>query len=179
MTTISRPAISRATDTGFKFGYGQALTKAFSIGTAVNYLTRAVGPYSSTLMSLDLAGTYWFSEKTAFAVKAGNIFSFADNTDDTMPLILRLGYSHKMFNDKLTMALDYEMPDQWYAGFEISLAPLFLRIGLNYEEMSTGIGYSFKDYRIDYALAQNTELGISNRISFSVKFGSDLSEAEE
>ena len=167
-------------DTALKLGYGQFLTRSFSVGTAFNYLNRTVGTYASSLMSVDLGATYSPNPHRSFALKAGNIFGFSNNTDDKMPLNMRFGYAQKFFNDKLTATFDYQLPDQWYSGFEVSLNSLFLRLGLNYEEMSTGIGYIFKNnYRLDYALAQNTDLGLSHRISFTLKFGPDRTRERE
>ncbi|MCK9582679.1 MAG: PorV/PorQ family protein [Endomicrobiales bacterium] len=167
-------------DTAIKLGYGQFLSRSFSVGTAFNYLTRNVGVYSSSLMSLDLGATYFPDPRKSFALKVGNIFGFSSNTDDQLPLNLRVGYAQKFFNDKLTASFDYQFPDRWYSGFEVSLNPLFLRLGLNYEEMSTGIGYIFKNnYRLDYALAHSVDLGLSHRISFTFKFGKDITYERE
>lgn len=161
-------------DTAIKLSYGQLMTRNMSLGAALNWISRAVDTKASALYGIDIAALYRFDWNARAGITLGNALAFtASDTEDKLPMAIRIGYAHWFFNDRFMVSADIDpSQSQWYTGFETFLKPIYLRFGINYEEMTAGLGFAFRSFRIDYALAQHT-LGLSHRASFTWRFGAD------
>jgi len=102
------------------------------------------------------------------------------------PLTVRLGTKWQA-GRKLLVATDLDKTAgrsmKVLLGGEWALNDLMaLRVGLNETEITTGLGFKFKDWGVDYAFAYNDsvggldDLGASHRIGFRMNFGKKVSE---
>lgn len=132
-----------------------------------------------------------------------NLISANIGTEDKLPLIFKLGASYRFFKKelgekkqtkvyqtisikeyyyRLIVGLDIESninsEIKWMIGTEYWLFDfLALRLGfegLSYlKETTAGIGFRYKDYRVDYSFAYH-DLGFSHRISANIKWGDSV-----
>lgn len=110
----------------------------------------------------------------------------ADGGKAVLPSALRLGVSDRLLNENLILSAEAAFPrdTDWSGGLgsEIFLAGFFsLRAGYRFrqddvtgiEGFTAGFGAVFaagQDYVVDYAYAGQGELGLSHRLSLSLRF---------
>ncbi len=107
------------------------------------------------------------------------------DTDDRLAPALKVGGLYRLLKDKLIVSMDLDKSLRtgisWHLGGEYwALNFAAVRLGFEGEgglrETTAGFGVKYKDYTIDYALALH-QLGMSNRISASWKFGASISRS--
>lgn len=172
----------------FTLAYGKKIQENLSIGLAGKYISHTLDTSVSGAFTTDLTMFLDGVNHTVPGIKLGfgvnNLISssFGD-TDDIMPLIFRMGASHKFLKDKLLLAFDIDKSMEanlgWHIGTEYYLMNyLAMRLGFEGEsgirETTAGFGFKYKDYGLDYAFALH-ELGLSHRVSGSWKIGDSVS----
>jgi tetratricopeptide (TPR) repeat protein len=172
----------------FTLAYGKKIQENLSIGLAGKYISHTLDTSISGAFTTDLTMFLEGVNHTVPGIKLGfgvnNIISssFGD-TDDVMPLIFRMGASHKFLKNKLLVAFDIDKSLManlgWHIGTEYYLMNyLAMRLGFEGEsgirETTAGFGFKYKDYGLDYAFALH-ELGLSHRVSGSWKIGDSVS----
>ncbi|PKN01163.1 MAG: hypothetical protein CVU77_06720 [Elusimicrobia bacterium HGW-Elusimicrobia-1] len=172
----------------FTLAYGKKIQENLSIGLAGKYISHSLDTSVSGAFTTDLTMFLEGLNHTVPGIKLGfgvnNLISssFGD-TDDIMPLVFRMGASHKFLKDKLLLAFDIDKSMEanlgWHIGTEYYLMNyLAMRLGFEGEsgirETTAGFGFKYKDYGLDYAFAFH-ELGLSQRVSGSWRIGDSVS----
>jgi tetratricopeptide (TPR) repeat protein len=160
--------------------WSKNVTETTSFGTSLKQVTRKLAGSADSFKTLDLGmmktmGTGYrlgFGLQNVFAQRTGD-------TDDKLPLVLRLGNSLRLFKERLTLGLDLNKPmsgevDMRFGG-EYWVARWFaLRFGLlglpSIQETDFGFGLNFRSFSLDIAQGLH-DLGSSTRISVSFRFG--------
>jgi len=182
-------------------GYGKEIFEHINIGIGFKTIYRKLDIYSDTMMGLDVSclvsGINTHFPLLNLAVGVKNLFSTTMGTEDKLPIIFKLGASHKFFKRitgtikkedgteeekyyyRLIVGFDLEKnvnsEMKWMLGTEYWLMDfLALRLGfegLSYlKETTAGLGFRYREYSIDYSFAYH-DLGFSHRISADVKWG--------
>jgi len=186
------------------FGYGKEVFEHINIGIGLKTIYRKLDVYSDTMMGLDVSclvtGINTHFPLLNLAVGVKNLISTAVGSEDKLPIIFKLGASHKFFKRitgtikkegeteqekyyyRLVVGLDIEKninsEIKWMLGTEYWLMDfLALRLGfegLSYlKETTAGLGFRYQQYSIDYSFAYH-DLGFSHRISADVKWGKSV-----
>ncbi|MCS7184786.1 MAG: PorV/PorQ family protein [bacterium] len=173
-------------------GFGRKATDKLYIGASVKQLDNKFTAASDNLwsfMTTDIGSIVRFSPSYSLGINIQNIFSQtgSQDTDDKLPIIIKLGNSFKTMQDRLTVALD--LNKNISAGQIINLgidfkasSLLALRLGLEsgdrITETTAGVGLNARNYGIDYAFGMH-ELGMSHRISAYWKIGGKRVRAKQ
>jgi tetratricopeptide (TPR) repeat protein len=174
--------------------YGKKIKENLSIGTSAKYITHTLDTSTNGFLTFDVSAMLEGVSKDYSDMRLGfgiqNLLStkFGD-TDDLLPIIFRFGVSQPFLRNKLLVAFDINKNIKanmgWNIGAEywvINFAALRLGFtgdqGVGMRETTGGFGVKYKDYSIDYAFALH-ELGMSNRISGSWRFGPSIAQNRE
>ncbi len=174
----------------FTLAYGKKIRENLSIGFAGKYLTQRLDTSESGAITFDMStfvegiNTTLPEIRLAFAIQNIISSSFGD-TEDKMPLMLKMGASHSFLKNKLLVAFDIEQSLAaranmgWHLGTEYWLMNyLAVRLGFEGEkgirETTAGFGLKYKDYGLDYAFSLH-DMGLSHRVSGSWKIGDSVS----
>lgn len=184
-------------------GYGKEVFEHINIGIGMKYISRRLDVYGDSMFGLDITGlvsginTHFPLLNIAFGIK--NLISANMGTEDKLPVIFKLGVSHRFFKKtigaqksgtneqeeyyyRLTVGVDFEKninsEIKWMLGTEYWIFDfLALRLGfegLSYlKETTAGLGFRYKDYSVDYSFAYH-DLGFSHRVSADLKFGKSV-----
>ena len=103
---------------------------------------------------------------------------------DKYPFGATLGLGYRLFENRLLLALDINKSEDQQVktrfGGEYTVINMFaIRAGINETELTFGLGYKWRNYALDYALAYHDawsadiddNLGISHRFSLTLRFG--------
>ena len=119
-----------------------------------------------------------------------NIYGkFSGDTDDSIPVVFRIGMSDQYFKKRLLLAFDIDKSFQanpgWHFGGEFGFSKRFKgRFGLQGEqggglrESDVGFGYTIKSITLDYSIGIHA-LGSSTRMGVTWKFGRSVLERRE
>jgi len=185
-------------------GYGKEVFERINIGIGFKTIYRKLDVYSDTMMGLDVSclvsGINTHFPLLNLAVGIKNLISTHIGTEDKLPIIFKLGASHKFFKRitgtvkkedgteeekyyyRLVVGLDLEKninsEIKWMLGAEYWLMD-FLAVRLGFEglsylkETTAGLGFRYREYTVDYSFAYH-DLGFSHRISADVKWGKSV-----
>ncbi len=185
-------------------GYGKEVFEHINIGIGFKTIYRKLDVYSDTMMGLDVSclvsGINTHFPLLNLAVGIKNLISTNIGTEDKLPIIFKLGASHKFFKRitgtvkkedgteeekyyyRLVVGLDLEKninsEIKWMLGAEYWLMD-FLAVRLGFEglsylkETTAGLGFRYREYTVDYSFAYH-DLGFSHRISADVKWGKSV-----
>ena len=185
-------------------GYGKEVFEHINIGIGFKTIYRKLDVYSDIMTGLDISclitGLNTRFPLLNIAVGIKNLISTSVGTEDKLPVIFKLGASHKFFKRiigtvkkeegteeekyyyRLVVGLDLEKnvnsEIKWMLGTEYWLMDfLALRLGfegLSYlKETTAGLGFRYRGYSVDYSFAYH-ELGFSHRISANMKWGKSV-----
>jgi tetratricopeptide (TPR) repeat protein len=173
------------------FAYGKKVLENTSIGFSAKYISRTLDVYTDMMVAADMTllmkglNSHLPGLNLAFGVKNLIKMEIGENTEDELPMILKMGFSHKFLKDKLTVSTDLEKnlnveSPSWAFGLEYHILNYAaLRFGFTgesgaqFRETDMGFGIKYKDYGFDYAFALH-EIGASHRISGSWRFGRSI-----
>lgn len=151
-------------------------------GINLKFLSQSIDDYSAHAFSAD-AGLIIDSDDTKYGVVAKNIIPMKMGADK-LPLSLRIGLTQRIY-DKLFLSGDVAFEDmlkktvqKWFLGSEYNYKIYFLRAGINYKEITCGVGVSEEKFSIDYAVSFHP-LDITHRFSAALRFGVEPMEAEK
>jgi tetratricopeptide (TPR) repeat protein len=161
------------------FAWGKNVTETVAFGLGVKQVTRKLAGSSDNFKTLDIGmlktmGPYKLGLvlQNAFSQKTGD-------TEDKLPVVMKLGNSVKLFKERLTLGFDVNKPlngslDARFGG-EYWISRWFaFRFGLlglpSIQETDFGFGINFRSFGIDIAQGIH-DLGNSTRFSFTFRFG--------
>ncbi|MDD5656491.1 MAG: PorV/PorQ family protein [Elusimicrobia bacterium] len=159
--------------------WAKNVTETVAFGMTAKQVTRKLGGSADNFKTLDL-GTMKAMGPYRAGLGIQNVFhQKTGDTDDKLPVILRIGNSLRLFKDRLTLALDGNKPltgsvDLRFGG-EYWIARWFaFRFGLmglpGIQETDFGFGLNFRSFSLDLAQGIH-DLGSSTRMSVSMRFG--------
>lgn len=171
-----------ANDRTITLSYGRKINEKVSIGGNIKYLKEVIEKEQAFGFAADLGGLYKGKNfSTGLVIQnLGSKMKFIKE-EDILPLNFKLGIAYKMFNDKLTLALDGNLPNDNDAYFNIGgecwiLNPFACRIGYRssqkdeYNSICGGVGLRGKDYNLDVAYESYGELGDTYYYSLTIRF---------
>jgi tetratricopeptide (TPR) repeat protein len=192
ITSIQNLGTFDSEQTAFTAAYGRKIKENISIGVSGKYISQSLDTSSNGFATFDASilinglNPQTQGLRLGFGIQNLLSTSFGD-TDDQLPLIFKGGASYRFLRDKLVAALDLSKNMSasmtWNIGAEYWLMNfLAMRMGFQGEsgirETSAGFGVKYKDYSIDYAFGIE-DLGLSNRISASWRFGPSIVQNRE
>lgn len=165
--------------TATSIGWGKNVTETVAFGATLKQVQRKLGPSTDSFQTLDMGvlkgmGPYrlGLGLQNAFSQRSGD-------TDDKLPVTIKLGNSVRLFKQRLTLGLDATKPltggvDLRFGG-EYWISRWFaFRFGLMglpaIQETDFGFGLNFRSFGFDFAQGIS-DLGSSSRFSLSVRFG--------
>jgi len=167
-------------DSCISLAYGYNLNSNISLGLSSKIIRRCLDTNTSNSFGIDIGGLYKRDNLRLGAViqNLGLRMKFRDESDP-MPINFKLGAGYKLLDKTLTLAVDIDKPID--ANLSINLGAEYLykdtivgRIGYQFGRdvggLSTGIGFKFSNYRLDYAFAPYDKLGNTHRISLNRQF---------
>jgi long-subunit fatty acid transport protein len=172
-----------------------------NFGVNLKYLRSKLEDESATAIATDIGfQTEIQNPKLKFGLVFQNIGTKMKFIKESfsLPTNVKFGteYSLLIKNNPLNLLLDINFPNdnnpRLNFGAEYVIrnwkkAEIFPRLGYGayhkgFEDisgLSTGIGFKFENYTLDYAFVPYGELGNTHRISFSMKFGGKIKEEGE
>lgn len=190
--------LGSASDYSLSLGYAINLSPRLQVGVSARTVLSNLATQSSIGGALDAGATFTpFGRSLSLAVVAQNLGVQSGYSDaaDPLPLALRFGAAYSFFdrwddrtlnlvldvNKDLNDRLNYNMGAEWWL-FHV----LAVRGGYQMSEggqdfsnndpnapanFTAGLGFKFGAAQIDYAFVPYGELGVTNRLSLSWKFG--------
>ncbi|MBN1824249.1 MAG: PorV/PorQ family protein [Endomicrobiales bacterium] len=164
--------------------YGTNVYRKLHWGMSAKYLNHTLDTFSQNGFTVDSGMYYPVNNSLSLGANVQNIIAgYFSETDDKLPLVVRLGSGYKILGDRLLIAVDVGRKlgygpalDFYSVGFETKFYEMIsFRLGRNADEITTGFGINYKQMTFDYAMALHY-LGPSHRVSMNVKFGKSLDE---
>ncbi len=190
-TSYSKEGTFGVEESAMSWAYGRKVVDHVSIGTALNKISRSVDTSADSAMTADLGAMLDSKEgQRRIGLSIKNIYSkVSGDTDDTMPLVMRIGVSNQYFKKRLLLAFDMDKSVHanfgWHAGGEFGFSKNFKgRFGVQGDqgtglrETDVGFGYTIKSVTLDYSMGLHA-LGSSTRMGFTWKFGRSVLERRE
>jgi tetratricopeptide (TPR) repeat protein len=168
------------------FAYGKQITNKLAMGLALKRISKTIDTFSQSFMGVDLSVFSKVNENYRIGFAARNAVTQAPaDTDDRLPLTLRFGNAYSMLNQRLILAADLTSGQGsgfgWNVGTEYKATRrTSFRMGLESRgsgiaETTAGLGFVVKNINLDLGVGI-TELGMSQRISVSWKFGQNANK---
>ena len=170
---------------GLGFAWGKTVGEKMGLGINGKMMTRKLDESSDTQLGMDIT-TLVKGLLPRYQVGFGlhNLINFkSGDTDDKLPLTLRLGNNIKIIKNKLSLGLDLEQSQRsgasWRFGGEYwVLSWVAFRFGIQGDpgntkeprEMNFGAGLNYQNFSLDLANAIHA-LGFTTRFSASWRFG--------
>jgi long-subunit fatty acid transport protein len=160
---------------------------SFGLGVSAKYISSKI-VHTATAYALDIGVQHKLGEKLTLGLAVQNMGSKMKfvNDEDALPMNIRIGGAYSI-KDNWIAALDVNTPNDdditfaggteylWTLDNNMAVAgrlgyTTFTRQidGLN--GLSGGLGFTYKEYTIDYAFVPYGDLGNTQRISLSIKF---------
>lgn len=165
--------------------WGKNVTETVAFGMGVKQVTRKLGGSSDNFKTLDIGAMKQMGNAYRLGLGVQNVFAMrTGDTDDKLPVVIKLGNSLRLFKDRLTLAADINKvlngdTDMRFGG-EYWVSRWFaFRFGLlglpKIQETDFGFGLNFKSFALDVAQGIH-DLGSSTRFSITFRFGQSRSD---
>jgi len=198
-TTLSQPGGTGSTfgvdDMALGAGYGHSFTPNLSLGVGGKYLRETIDNIQANGFALDLGALYAVpglkgltfgasllnmgpsvkflavKEQLPFTFRLGSGYNFAAlGGDNTVALDVS-----KQIDDKVRMGAGFESVYKKFMAFRFGFTTRTdSGIGI-----TGGVGWMWKSLAIDYAIAPLGDLGVSNRLSLTIRWGAPPKTAEK
>ncbi|MCR4295014.1 MAG: PorV/PorQ family protein [Elusimicrobia bacterium] len=165
--------------------WGKGVTETVSFGMNVKQVTRKLGGSSDNFKTLDIGAMKTMGSAYRLGFGLQNVFAMrTGDTDDKLPVVIKLGNSLRLFKERLTLAADInkvlngEMDMRFGGEYWVSrwFAFRFGLLGLPaIQETDFGFGLNFKSFALDVAQGIH-DLGSSTRFSITFRFGQSRSD---
>jgi len=179
-------------DTSGAYGisYGRQVLDILSIGANVKYMSHTLDSHANGNYLVDIGILYRPPvEGLQIGTRLQNVVSVetGEKTDVKLPLTMRIGMDYKLLKDRIYVLADAEYRKtqsgksltEFHGGVEFwALHYMAVRLGMDGEEFTAGLGLKYRDYGIDYAFATHS-LGPSHRFSATLRFGPSMALASE
>jgi hypothetical protein len=163
----------------FMLSYSREILNWLSAGINIKLINESIFDSSSIGYGLDVGVMFTPVDILSFGISVINALPANMrllNQAESLPVIIKLGVAMKLFGDRIVPVVDLE---QELSGkdFKVRMGleaypiqQVAVRAGLDESELTFGLGFYMKPYRVDYSLAFQ-ELGLSHRMSFTLAFG--------
>lgn len=164
-------------------GYGVGLPKNIDAGFTLNVSGYRFMGQQRVAWGLDLG----LAPFTAGAIRTGLVFrnllrptySFSEGVEDTWARHVVLALAAR--TSRLSSGVDVDFSERqdvrFRAGAEYEVATaLAVRAGYDGKAPTAGLGFRYKQFRIDYAWVQPSDLGTEHRIGLSIDIGRPIEE---
>jgi len=179
------------TENTVMLSYARKLNDRLAIGVNLKYLTQGMntqqhhpkGRNKASGLGLDVGTLYKISDDVKLGLMLQDIRSYLKwetEHSDRLPLVVKLGMSTKLFNERLTLATDIEQVEdnhktKIYAGLEYWLREnLGLRAGVFDSDLTAGLGFIFPtksiNLQLDYSFAPDRFSDFKENISGSERY---------
>jgi tetratricopeptide (TPR) repeat protein len=163
------------------FAYGKQITEKLSMGIALKRVSNSVDAFSQSFSAIDASVFNKVKKNYRFGIAVQNAVSQAPaNSNDRLPLNIRVGNAYSMLNDRIILAADINSNRitglGWNVGAEYwASRKVAMRMGLEQRdgaisETTGGMGFNLGRMNLDLAVGLS-ELGMSQRFSLAWKFG--------
>ena len=173
--------------TGYVFGFGKRVLDTLAVGMSLKQISRVLDTSNDSFITADAAIiTTPLNQNRSYRLAFGlqNIFAIkTGDTDDKLPLLIKVGNSYKGLKDKMTLALDLTQNFtggvmEWNLGSEYWIWKyIALRAGgegnPGLRQSAFGLGIKVRSVMLDVAQGL-TDLGTSSRMGVSWKFGNSV-----
>lgn len=142
----------------------------------IQYNISTVG--SKQLIALEFGGIAKISEQFVFGAHIFNLnqAKLSEETNERVPTIMKAGLSYRPSNElmiNVEVEKDLDFDEVIKAGVEYELVEnIFLRTGISTDPFlsSFGIGFHPKNFKLDYAYSNDSNLGSIHDLSISYSF---------
>ncbi|MCX5784682.1 MAG: PorV/PorQ family protein [Elusimicrobia bacterium] len=162
------------------FSWGRDVSDKLSFGIMAKNITRSLDTSKDSFNAIDIAMMQKFSPTYRMAIGVQNVFSMASgDTEDKLPLTLKLGQALSLFKGSLLFGLDFIKPQSsamnWRFGGEYWLMYwAALRFGVmgapGIQEADFGVGIKYKSLGFDISQGIHA-LGTTTRFSVTMRMG--------
>lgn len=173
-------------------GLARPVSRHVSVGANARLIRQSLATVSATGASVDIGTTAKFGGTSIAAVvqNLGPSLSY-DGSAYPLPRQLRFGASHRLLQQKLLLAADYNIPTDYYKdarlGLEYRVHPLvslrtgyrkvFGSVGDPATGLSYGVGLHVKQLSMDYAMTPSDGFDNVHRFALGYSFGSGEEES--
>ncbi len=172
-------------DLALTLAYAHGLADGGSLGLSVKYIQSTIVDSAHTFaFGAGFLSRPWLDDKVRAALAVDNLAGQLkfDRESDPLPVLARLGTRLSLIPNVvagLDAVLARDAPPALAAGAELDLGAIALRAGLNTSTLSqvgglagvsAGLGLRRAGWSFDYALVPFGSLGLSHRLSLSVKY---------
>ncbi|MEW6618677.1 MAG: PorV/PorQ family protein [bacterium] len=173
-------------DSCVTLAYGYKLNSNISLGLSLKIISGCLDTTKANSYCIDIGGLYKRDNLRLGAViqNLGLGMKFRDESDP-MPINFKLGAGYKLLDKNLTLAVDIDKPiddnisiklGTEYSYKDTIIGRIGYQIGRDVGGLSTGIGFKFRDYKLDYAFVPYDKLGNTHRISLTMQFAPKIEE---
>jgi hypothetical protein len=154
-----------------------------AVGANIKIVNQNIDSKSDSSYGVDL-GALTNYKKLTIGLSVQNLIApkltLMEDTDK-YPLAATVGFSYRFFNNNLLTAIDLNKTEnrqmKVHLGAEYTLMKMLaLRAGIDETEVTSGVGFTWNNYALDYAFAYHDawkgyeDLGIAHRFGLTVKF---------
>ncbi|MBI4397056.1 MAG: PorV/PorQ family protein, partial [Elusimicrobia bacterium] len=173
----------------YSLAYGKQFLENMSIGISAKSINHQLDTFTQSFYALDAAffAKNLFKNHRLSFVAQNVVAQVSGDTDDRLPLTLRVGNAYSMLRDRINLAVDITQSNfsgmSWNFGSEYWVMRwASMRIGLEgraggIAETSAGMGVRYRNYSLDAAVALH-DLGMSQRFSASWRFGRSVKTSQ-
>ncbi|MBI4801257.1 MAG: PorV/PorQ family protein [Elusimicrobia bacterium] len=168
------------TERAFAFSWGREVSDKLSFGVMAKNISRRLDTSKDSFNAIDIAMLQKFSKIYRMAMGIQNVFSIVSgDTDDKLPLTLKLGQALSLFKGGLVFGFDIAKPQSaamnWRFGGEYWLMSWSaLRFGVMgapaIQEADFGVGIKYRNFGFDVAQGVHA-LGSTTRFSVTMRMG--------
>jgi hypothetical protein len=167
-------------DMAFMLSWSKVVGSDVAVGLNYKLVTQKMLDYSGIGHGFDLGLKRQFFDWLYTGFTITNLLTpkmTLANVTDVYPRQLRLGLATSLFEDKLLVSTDISKILGWgklhfSTGLEYHvLSGLDLRIGVNHDRFTMGIGFAFNKAGIGYGAQNTSELGMNHLFAVSYAFG--------
>lgn len=184
--TVGSYAVSQQAMT---LSYGKQVTNKLSMGFALKKMSTTIDTFSQSFTGVDASVFSRVNDRYRWAVSVRNaVTQNPSNSNDRLPLVLRIGNAYSMLNNRIVLAADINSSAYdgmgWNLGSEYwASRRMAIRLGLENRngeiaESTAGFGFVMKSLNLDLAFGLS-ELGMSQRFSVSWKFGKNAESGRD
>jgi hypothetical protein len=169
--------------TGYLISYGTSQREGLNTGISIGYYKESFLDSRGKAWGINLGMLYELPKVSPpfESAKIGLVFqnvtgskmkwkNTATNPSEKIPAYFKIGIAGKLFEEKLTIALDYAEKEGTRLGAEYWIKNIIgLRAGTFEGNKTFGASFKMEKYQIDYAYVEE-ELDNGQRLSFTARF---------
>ncbi len=168
------------TDMAFLFSWAKEMYAGVSVGVNYKLVSQKMLDYSGIGHGIDVGFRRNFLDWLSTGITFSNLLSpqvTMGREAEKFPMQLRVGAAATLLDDKLIVSADISKISGWGktrfntgAEYEV-MHGLSLRAGLNYDQFTMGVGFSFDKIGLDYSNHNVPDMGMSHLFAVSYAFG--------